>query len=106
MLTLKGFRNPQFIGKSSSFNVTMIQKRTPTSSNCVTCRVAYLNRLLNVSSTTPGDIIMNIFNPSSYLVSDKVNLTLGIRIVAPIPDGGKFRIILPTSIVPIMPISC
>lgn len=106
LLTLRGFRNPMFIGRSSSFNISMVQKRTPTSSNCATCRVAYLYsnspRLLLVNSTTPGDITMNIFTPSSTLVSEKVNLTIGIKIVAPIPEGGKFRIILPTSITPVL----
>ena len=110
LLTLRGFRNPRYIGTSSSFNVSMVQKRTPTSSNCATCRVAYLygnsSKLLTVSSTTPGDITMNIFNPSSYSVSDRITLTIGIKIVAPIPEGGKFRIILPASIVPVMPIVC
>lgn len=69
LLKLHGFRNPRFIGTSTSFNVSMVQKKTATSSNCATCRVAYLyansSKLLTVSSTTPGDITMNIFNPSS-----------------------------------------
>lgn len=33
-------------------------------------------------------------------------MTIGILIVAPIPDGGKFRIILPAGIVPSQPINC
>ena len=110
LLTLKGFRNPRFIGTSSSFNVSMVQRRTSTTSNCATCRVAYLysnsSRLLTVSSTTSGDITMNIFNPSSTVVSERISLTIGIKIVAPIPAGGKFRIILPPSITPVMPIVC
>lgn len=110
LLTLNGFRNPRFIGNSSSFNVSMVQKRTSFSNNCVTCRVAYLYlnspRLLIVSSTTSGDITMNMFNPSSYLVSQNVSITIGIKIVAPIPEGGKFRIILPTGITPTFPITC
>jgi len=73
LLTLHGFRNPRFIGTSKSFNVSIVQKKTTTSTNCVTCRVAYLytnsSSLLTVSSTTPGDITMNIFDPSSYGVS-------------------------------------
>jgi len=110
LLVLNGFRNPRFLGNSSSFNVSMVQKKTSFSNNCVTCRVAYLYlsnpNLLIISSTTPGDITMNMFNPSSYLVSQNVSLTIGIKIVAPIPDGGKFRIILPSSIVPSLPITC
>lgn len=110
LLTLYGFRNPRFIGNSNSFNVSMVQKKTSFSNNCVTCRVAYLylnsSKLLIVSSTTPGDITMNMFTPSSNLVSQNISLTIGIKIVAPIPDGGKFRIILPTGITPSLPITC
>jgi len=96
LLSLKGFRNPRFIGSTSSFNVSMIQKRIPTTNNCVSCRVAFLyansTKLLTVSSITPGDITMNMFKPSSLYVSENINLTIGIKIVAPIPDGGKFVI--------------
>jgi hypothetical protein len=110
LLTLRGFRNPRFIGTSKSFNISMVQKKIATTNNCVSCRVAFLyanaSKLLTVSSTTPGDITMNMFTPSSYMVSDRINLTIGIKIVAPIPDGGKFRILLPSSIVPSMPIFC
>jgi hypothetical protein len=49
---------------------------------------------------------MNIFNPSSNAVSERMSLTIGIKIVAPIPEGGKFRIILPPSITPVIPIAC
>jgi hypothetical protein len=110
LLTLYGFRNPRYIGNSSSFNITMVQKKTTFSNNCVTCRVALLyansSKLLIVSSTTSGDITMNMFTPSSYMVSQKINLTIGIKIVAPIPEGGKFRIILPQAVVPTSPVYC
>ena len=33
-------------------------------------------------------------------------MTIGVNIVAPIPVGGKFRIVLPASIQPSTPISC
>jgi hypothetical protein len=110
LLNLSGFRNPRYIGSSSSFNITMVQKRTSFSSNCVTCRVAYLyvnsSRLLRVNSTTPGDIVNNLFISSNMNVADNTNLTIGIKIVAPIPDGGKFRVLLPSGVLPSLPIYC
>ena len=99
LLSLTGFSNPSFIGSSSSFNITMVQKMIPTSNNCVTCMVAQLytnsSSLIKVSSTTPGDITINMFNPSSIFVNEQTNLTIGFTIVAPIPSGGKFRLLLP-----------
>lgn len=49
---------------------------------------------------------MNMFTPSSYSVSQNISLTIGIKIVAPIPEGGKFRIILPQGITPTFPVTC
>jgi hypothetical protein len=42
LLTMHGFRNPRYIGLSSSFNITMSQRETNTTNNCITCRVAIL----------------------------------------------------------------
>ena len=110
LLKMKGFRNPRYIGTSSNFNISMVQKKIATTNNCATCRVAILyansSKLLSFSSTNPGDIVTSIFTPSSYIVSDKIDLTIGIKIVAPIPEGGKFRVLLPSSIAPILPVSC
>ncbi len=102
LLKLSGFRNPLFIGSSSSFNITIVQKRISTTNNCVTCRVAYLylnsTNLLKVSSTLPGDIKMNLFSSTNTTVNEKTNLTIGIKIVAPIPEGGKFRVLIPVGV--------
>ena len=110
LLSLSGFRNPRYIGSSSSFNITMVQKKTNFSSSCVTCKVTYLypnsSKLLKVNSTTPGDIVNNLFISSDMNVTDNTNLTIGIKIVAPIPDGGKFRVLLPSGILPSLPIYC
>lgn len=110
LLKLTGFSNPSFIGQSSSFNITMVQKMITTSNNCITCLVAQLyansSSLLKISSTTPGDITINMFNPSSNFVNDPTNLTIGFTIVAPIPSGGKFRLLLPAEIQPTNPIYC
>lgn len=110
LLTLYGFQNPNYIGNSSSFNITVVQKKTSLSNNCGTCVVAFLysnsQSLLIVSSQTPGDITVAMFNPSSYFVSTNISLTIGVKILAPIPVGGKFRIILPAAIIPSFPITC
>lgn len=110
LLTLYGFQNPNFIGNSSSFNITVVQKKTSLSNNCGTCVVGFLYAnspsLLIVSSQTPGDITVTMFNPSSYMVSSNISLTIGVKILAPIPVGGKFLIILPAAITPSFPITC
>lgn len=73
---------------------------------CSNCKVAVIDTGLIARSTVAGNIITLNLNSSNTYVGQKNSLKVYSQLLAPIPQGGKYRITLPPSVVPVQPISC
>ena len=101
LLTVSGFVNPQYIGQSSSFQIsfnTML---------CVSgCLVSYINNGILASSNTAGYLPVNTLYSNNTVVNSQATLIANLQLYAPIPVGGMLQILLPPNIRPFLPISC
>lgn len=107
LLTLSGLINPQAIGSSDSFSILLQLPSLPNSGGtCSNCKVALINSGLIARSTVAGNIITLNINSSNTFVGQINTLKVYSQLLAPIPQGGNYRINLPTSVTPVQPLNC
>ena len=105
-LTVGGLINPQSIGTSQSFAITLQLSSKPSGGSCTGCTVAVINTNVLARSTVPGNIETISFQNSDKLVGNANTISIYSKLLASIPQGGKYQITLPTSVQPKLPITC
>jgi hypothetical protein len=95
------------MGNSNSFGLQILIPNLPgTYSSCSNCAVAQQNNNLFVQSTVPGNIqTLNMFSSNS-LINQPNNITIYSKLYASIPAGGKYQILLPNTVKPVLPVYC
>ena len=101
-----GLINPQSIGTSQSFAITLQLSSKPSGGSCTGCTVAVINANVLARSTVPGNIETISFQNSDKLVGNANTISIYSKLLASIPQGGKYQITLPASVQPKLPITC
>ena len=107
LLNISGLINPQSMGSSDSFVVQLMQPTVPGSSlSCTNCIISELSSGLVGKSTVPGNIITLNFASTNPDISAQNNITVYSQLFASIPAGGRYQMMLPDSVQPILPVVC
>ena len=101
-MTVGGFINPQYIGQSSSFTITM------NTMACISgCLVSSVSDNIFANSNTAGNLPVNSLYSNSTVVNSNASIIVNLQLYAPIPVGGMLQILLPANIKPSsLPVTC
>lgn len=107
LLTISGLTNPKSMGSSNSFIIQLLTTQLPGTSNlCTNCIVAQINKDVLAKSTVPGNIIPLNMISSNPLIGQQNEVQISSKLFASIPDRGMYKIILPPSVKPLLPVNC
>jgi len=107
LLSISGITNPKSLGSSSSFVIQLLSTQLPgTTTTCSNCVVAQINKDVFAKSTVPGKIITSSMFSSNSLIGQQSDFTINSQLFASIPERGMYKIILPSSVKPVLPVNC
>ena len=107
LLNVSGLTNPQSMGNSSSFIIQLLEPTVPGSgASCPNCIVSEVNSGLEARSTVPGNIVTLNFASTDPNINAHNNITVYSQLFASVPQGGRYQVMLPTSVQPVLPVIC
>ena len=74
--------------------------------SCANCIVSEVNSGLQASSTVPGNIITLNFASTDPNINAQNNISVYSQLFASVPQGGRYQVMLPASVQPILPVVC